>query len=243
MISLHNVSKSFDNINVINDVSLQVIQGRNTVIMGRSGAGKSVLLKLILRLLEPDSGEIKIDNLCLNKISKSELNQLRLRFGTVFQSAALFDSMSVADNVGIGLRFLKRQSESEINKKVNECLDMVELNNIRDKYPMQLSGGMRKRVGLARAVAMDPEFILYDEPTTGLDPVTSRSIAKLIRKLQNELNVTSVIVSHDLQTIFNVADKVILLNEGKFCFNGTVEAIKSSDNPIVMEFISDMISD
>ncbi len=237
MIEIENIHKSFNNHEVLRGISLRVEQGKNTVVMGKSGAGKSVLLKLILRLLWPDEGRIIVDGVDVFELSKRELNRLRLKFGMLFQSAALFDSLTVYDNVGIGLRFLKRMQEDEMREKILQCLEMVELEDVSDKYPSELSGGMRKRVGLARAMAMDPQYILYDEPTTGLDPITSDAIANLIRKLQRELKITSVIVTHDLRTASIVGDKIALLNDGVFCFTGTVEEMLESDNPMVQQFV------
>ncbi len=237
MIVIKNVWKAFTTHQVLRGVNLQVKDGRTLVVLGKSGVGKSVLLRLILRLMDPDRGSIYIDDREIGKLQRRDMNAIRLRFGMLFQSSALFDSMNVFDNVSIGLHSLTDQSEAVIAGKVKECLTMVGLEGVEDEFPAELSGGMRKRVGLARAVAMNPAYLLYDEPTTGLDPVMTESIAQIIRKLQRELHVTSVVVTHDLQTAFTVADRMALLHEGEIVFDGTVEEIRNSGDPIVQEFI------
>jgi len=237
MIEIKNLHKSFSDLNVLNGVSIDVEEGQSVVVMGKSGVGKSVLLKLITRLLFPDAGEIIIDGENLNQLHGKALDKCRLKFGMLFQSAALFDSLNICDNVGIGLRAYNRFSDAEINRITRESLERVGLNNVGEKYPAELSGGMRKRVGLARVVAMKPKYILYDEPTTGLDPVTSAQIAKMIKTMQDDLKVTSIIVTHDIPTGFFLADKIVLLDQGNFSFTGSVEEMKNSSIESVVDFI------
>ncbi len=239
MITIENIHKAFGSQVVLNGVSMEIPHGQSVVVMGKSGVGKSVLLKLIMRLLAPDEGRIIIDDHDINTLTNQEMDVLRLKFGMLFQSAALFDSMNVADNVGIGLRTFNRMTEAELDEITTHCLELVGLTEVGQKYPAELSGGMRKRVGLARAVAMNPRYILYDEPTTGLDPVTSAQISELIKKLQRDLEVTSIIVTHDIPTGFYLADQIALLNEGNFSFLGSVEEMKRSENELVRQFIGE----
>ncbi len=217
---------------------MDVHDGQTMVVMGKSGTGKSVLLKLITRLLYPDSGRIFIDDDDLGTLSGKSLDKCRLKFGMLFQSAALFDSLNIYDNVGIGLRAYNRYSESEIKSITADSLEKVGLSDVGDKYPAELSGGMRKRVGLARVMAIKPKYILYDEPTTGLDPVTSAQIAKLIKEVQSDPNITSIIVTHDIPTGFFLADQIVLLDNGNFSFTGSVEEMKNSQLESVQDFIS-----
>ncbi len=238
MITITNLHKSFGDLNVLNGVSLDINDGQSVVVMGKSGQGKSVLLKLITRLLFPDSGQIIIDGDDLGTLSGQGLDNCRLKFGMLFQSAALFDSLNICDNVGIGLRAYNRYSDSEIDRITADSLDRVGLTDVGSKYPSELSGGMRKRVGLARVVAMKPKYILYDEPTTGLDPVTSAQIARLIKEMQDDLKVTSIIVTHDIPTGFFLADQIVLLDQGNFSFTGSVEEMKNSQLSSVKDFIS-----
>ena len=238
MIEIKNLHKSFGDLNVLNGVSIQVEDGQSLVVMGKSGQGKSVLLKLITRLLYPDSGNIYIDDEDLNSLNAKQLGECRLKFGMLFQSAALFDSLNIYDNVGIGLKAYNRYSEGEIQIITQDSLERVGLANVGEMFPAQLSGGMRKRVGLARVVAMKPKYILYDEPTTGLDPVTSAQIAILVKEMQDDLNVTSIIVTHDIPTGFFLADKIVLLDQGNFSFVGNVEEMRKSELKSVQDFIS-----
>lgn len=238
MIEIKNLHKAFSDLVVLNGVNLEVQDGQSVVVMGKSGQGKSVLLKLITRLLYPDSGKIFVDGEDLGTLSGKALDNTRLKFGMLFQSAALFDSLNICDNVGIGLRAYNRYTESEISAITLESLDRVGLTDVGEKFPSQLSGGMRKRVGLARVVAMKPKYILYDEPTTGLDPVTSAQIARLIKEMQDEMKVTSIIVTHDIPTGFFLADQVVLLDRGNFSFSGSVKEMKNSSLESVKDFIS-----
>ena len=238
MIEIQNLHKSFDKLVVLNGIDLLVEDGQSVVVMGKSGQGKSVLLKLITRLLYPDQGSILIDGEELGHMHGKSLAACRLKFGMLFQSAALFDSMNIYDNVGIGLRASNRYSDTEIRRISEESLTRVGLEDVGEKFPAELSGGMRKRVGLARVVAMRPQYILYDEPTTGLDPVTSAQIAHMIKELQTDLDVTSIIVTHDIPTGFFLADKIVLLDQGNFSFSGSVEEMQDSPLASVQDFIS-----
>ncbi len=238
MIQIKNLHKAFKDLVVLNGINIDIEDGRSTVILGKSGQGKSVLLKLITRLLYPDSGNIYIDGEDLGLLTGKYLDACRLKFGMLFQSAALFDSLNVFDNIGIGLKAHNLFSESEINSITSESLDRVGLSEVGEKFPAQLSGGMRKRVGLARVFAMKPQYILYDEPTTGLDPVTSAQIAKMIKEMQEDLKVTSVIVTHDIPTGFFLADQIVLLDQGNFSFSGSVKDMRNSPLDSVQEFIS-----
>jgi len=238
MIEIKNLHKSFGELNVLNGVNIDVDTGQSLVVMGKSGQGKSVLLKLITRLLYPDAGNIYIDGEDLGSLNSKQLGVCRLKFGMLFQSAALFDSLNICDNVGIGLRAYNRYSDSEIDSITKDSLERVGLIDVGQKFPAQLSGGMRKRVGLARVVAMKPKYILYDEPTTGLDPVTSAQIASLIKEMQDDLNVTSIIVTHDIPSGFFLADKIVLLDQGNFSFVGSVEEMRKSELKSVQAFIS-----
>ncbi len=237
MIEIKNLKISFGDLNVLDGINLKINEGQTTVVLGKSGQGKSVLLKLITRLLYPDSGQIIIDGENLGTLFGKDLDKARLKFGMLFQSAALFDSLNIYDNVGIGLRAHNRYSESEISSIVKDSLIRVGLYDVGEKYPAQLSGGMRKRVGLARVVAMKPKYILYDEPTTGLDPVTSAQIAKLIKEMHEDPNITSIIVTHDIPTGFFLADQIVLLDQGNFSFTGSVEEMKNSPLESVQDFI------
>ena len=222
---------------MLSDLSLSVRRGETLVIMGRSGAGKSVILKHMVGLLNPDRGAVLFDGRRLDRMRRAELQQARKRMGMLFQSSALFDSMTVAENVSLGLRKHTRLGEKEIAAKVEAKLAAVGLAGIEQKMPAELSGGMRKRVGLARAIAMDPELILYDEPTTGLDPITADAINNLIIETRDKFGVTSVVVTHDVNTVLKVGSTVALLNEGKIIFSGTPAELKSTDNPYVRQFL------
>ncbi len=237
MIAIKGVSKRFESQQVLAGIDLSIQTGENLVVLGLSGVGKSVLLKLIIGLLQPDEGTIEIDGREITKMKYGQLAELRKRFGMLFQSAALFDSMTVGENVGLALREHTRKPEREIREIVAQKLRLVGLDGIEDKKPSDLSGGMRKRVGLARAIAMDPDYILYDEPTTGLDPVTAEQINLLIRDVQKQLNVTSIVVTHDMKSAYTVGDRMCLLYEGRIRFEGTPEEIQNSRDPLVRQFI------
>jgi len=231
------VWKSFVRKSVLRGVDLEIEPGETIVIMGRSGCGKSVLLKHIVGLLQPDRGRILIDGEDITTLSRKHLYILRMRFGMVFQGAALFDSLSVGENVGLALREHTNKTDEEINRIVEQRLEMVGLEGVSDKHPAELSGGMKKRVGFARAIAMDPECVLYDEPTTGLDPIMADVINNLIIKLATELSITSVVVTHDLASAYKVADRIAMLHDGKIIFLGTPGQLRSTDDPYVRQFI------
>jgi phospholipid/cholesterol/gamma-HCH transport system ATP-binding protein len=239
MIEIKNLKKSFGSNEVLKGVNLNIEKGKTTVIIGASGCGKSVLLKHIIGLLRPDEGEIWIDGEEITKMHEKELYVIRNKFGFLFQGAALFDSMTVAENIGLGLSENTNLPQEEINKIVTEKLGLVDLKSIETLKPSELSGGMKKRVGLARALACNPEFILYDEPTTGLDPVSSDSIDHLIHSLaKNELlKVSSIVVTHDIFSVYEVADRVAMMYNGIIHFEGTPEDLEKTDDKIVREFL------
>ncbi|MGH2575505.1 MAG: ABC transporter ATP-binding protein [Ignavibacteria bacterium] len=218
-------------------MNLNIEKGKTTVIIGSSGCGKSVLLKHIIGLLKPDEGEILIDGEDITKMSEKELYRIRNKFGFLFQSSALFDSMTVAENVGLGLVENNGLPQGEIDKIVAEKLELVDLEGIQNQKPSELSGGMKKRVGLARALACSPEFILYDEPTTGLDPITSVSIDALIDNLAKKLKVTSIVVTHDIFSVYQVADTVAMMYDGVIHFEGSPKELETTKDSIVREFL------
>lgn len=237
MIQIKDVYKSFRENHVLRGVDLTINKGETIVIIGRSGCGKSVLLKLIMGLMKPDEGKIFINEDDITFWNDNQLNKLRQKFGMLFQASALFDSMTVDENVGLGLREHTKLPEDEIRQKVKEKLKLVGLSEIEEKKPAELSGGMKKRVGLARAIAMDPEYVLYDEPTTGLDPIMADVINELIINLRNTLSITSIAVTHDIVSAYKIADRIAMLYEGKIVFIGTPEEVKNTDNPVVRQFI------
>ena len=236
-VSLRNVRKAFGRNVILDDVSLEVREGETMAVIGGSGVGKSVLLKTIVGLLTPDAGAVVVDERNVNALPREELYELRRRVGYVFQFAALFDSMTVAENVAMGLRRIRDMSEEQIEARVAESLLRVELEGFEARYPGQLSGGQRKRVGLARAIATRPKYLLYDEPTTGLDPVTTAVIDRLIQKMDRELGVTSVVITHDMQSAYRIADRIAMLHKGKIRFVGTPAEIQAVEDPIVRAFI------
>lgn len=219
------------------DLNLTIPSGQTTVIIGRSGGGKSVLLKHIMGLIRPDSGEIWIDGEEINRLKEKDLYRVRKRFGMLFQEGALFDSMSVGDNVAFPVREHKRMSLAEIEKLVCEKLSLVGLSGIEEKMPSELSGGMRKRVALARAMALDPDIMLFDEPTTGLDPIMSAAIDHLIIETQKRFQMTCVVISHDIQSVFRIAHNIAMLYEGKIIEGGTPEVFRQSSNKIIQDFL------
>lgn len=235
MIILENLTKAFGTRTILNGLSLEIPDGQNTVVIGGSGAGKSVTLKLIVGLLEPDGGRILVDDEDVQELDRDQLTALRGRIGYVFQFAALFDSMTVAENIRMGLA-KRGLGEDLIRQRVEESLAVVDLSGTEDKLPAELSGGMRKRVGIARAIALKPRYILYDEPTTGLDPVTSAVMDQLIIRTR-DLGVTGLVVTHDMRTAFTVADRVAMLYQGAIRQVGTVEQIRTSDDAVVRQFI------
>ena len=239
MIELRNIHKRFGQQVVLDGVDFIVNEGETVALLGPSGTGKSVLLKHIIGLIRPDSGDIIVDDQDVCRLKRRDLATLRSRIGYVFQNGALFDSMDVYENVRLGISDeAKYQDEDYSRARVAECLKLVNLTpETMDKYPAQLSGGMRKRVGIARAIAGSPKYLLYDEPTSGLDPVNADVIDGLVRRLDNELGVTSVMVTHDVRGAFRVADRLALLTGGKIVQQGTQEEFLSSQNPKVKEFL------
>jgi len=236
-IVMEGVSKSFGPKQVLTETDLLIHKGETLVVIGRSGEGKSVLLKHIVRLLEPDKGRIWVEGEEVSEMEMSDLMEMRKKFGFLFQGAALFDSMDICKNVGLMLEEHSGWSMDKIKDRACECLALVGLTDSDDKLPSELSGGMKKRAALARAIVMEPEYILYDEPTTGLDPITGDAINELIIKLQKELGVTSIIVTHDMASAFKVADRMAMLSRGKIVFTGTVDQVRSTDHPMVRQFI------
>lgn len=237
MIKLINLKKMFGTNVILNDISMQIPDGQKLAVIGPSGCGKSTLLRLLIRLTEPDSGSISIDGTEVTLLKEEHLMKVRSKIGMVFQGSALFDSMSVYENIAFGLRLNPALTESQIKKKVSEKLEMVDLPGIEALMPSELSGGMQKRISLARAIASDPKIILYDEPTTGLDPVTSTTIEDLINKLSRELSATSIVVTHQLTTVFRTCDRIVMLHEGHFIETGNVEQTQNTNDPIVKNFI------
>src|ERR687890_2740188 len=237
MIQLVDVHKSFGPKRVLDGFTLDVVEGETMVIIGYSGTGKSVAIKHIVGLLEPDAGTVFVDGLEVPTLPRRELYKLRARIGYVFQFAALFDSMSVGENVAMGLRKQNELDEREISDRVNEALDLVDLPDAAPRFPAELSGGMRKRVGIARAIALRPKYILYDEPTTGLDPVTSAVIDKLMVRMREKLGVTGVVITHDMRSAYTVGTRIAMLYEGRARWEGTVDEIRQTDDPIVRQFI------
>jgi len=237
MIEINDIFKSFGGNQVLRGVDLTINKGETMVILGRSGCGKSVLLKLIMGLLKPDSGKIFVNGDEITSLNDNQLNKLRQKFGMLFQASALFDSMTVDENVGLALREHTKLSDEEVKQKVTEKLKMVGLSRVEQVKPAELSGGMKKRVGLARAIAMDPKYVLYDEPTTGLDPIMADVINELIVNLRNTLSITSIAVTHDIVSAYKIADRIAMLYEGKIIFIGTPDQVRNTENPVVRQFI------
>jgi phospholipid/cholesterol/gamma-HCH transport system ATP-binding protein len=237
MIELKDVYKSFGAKKVLEGFSLVVPEGETMVIIGYSGTRKSVAIKHIVGLLEPDAGEVWVDGLRVDQLSRKDLYQLRRQIGYVFQFAALFDSMTVGENVAMGLRKQGELTEAEITDRVNEALSLVDLPDDTSRMPSELSGGMRKRVGIARAIALRPKYILYDEPTTGLDPVTAATIDALMVRMRQQLNVTGIVITHDMRSAYTVGTRIAMLYEGKVRATGTIDEIQHSTDPIVRQFI------
>jgi phospholipid/cholesterol/gamma-HCH transport system ATP-binding protein len=238
MIEIINLCKSFGDHKVLDNLNLSIKTGETTVIIGRSGCGKSVLLKHIIGLLKPDYGQVLVDGKDVTRMDEKELSALRLNFGMLFQGAALFDSLNVLENVGFNLIEHTNASAKEIKKAVKESLALVGLKGIENKKPAELSGGMRKRVGLARAICMRPQIMLYDEPTTGVDPIMGDAVNELVKELHNKLKVTGIAVTHDMTSAYKIADRIAMLYNGKIIANGTPEEIKSTKDPIVRQFIT-----
>jgi phospholipid/cholesterol/gamma-HCH transport system ATP-binding protein len=238
LIELRHVSKRFGRLVVLDDLSLSIEAGKCLVVIGASGTGKSVLLKHIVGLLRPDSGEVWYDGKRIDNLRERDLMTVRTDFGFLFQMGALFDSMTVEENVAFPINEHSDKTEDEARQIATQKLALVGLRESGRKLPAELSGGQRKRVALARAIALDPKVILYDEPTTGLDPIRSDVINELIVKLQKELKVTSIVVTHDMASAFKVADRIVMLHQGKIVFDGTPEEIRATKDPIVHHFVN-----
>lgn len=238
MIELINLCKAFDEHVVLDNTNLTIEDGETIVVIGRSGAGKSVILKHIIGLMKPDSGQVIIDGQDVTKLGGKELNELRLKFGMLFQGAALFDSLNVRDNVAFNLIEHTKMDAASIDKRVAECLEMVGLKGIEGLKPSELSGGMKKRVGLARAICMNPKIILYDEPTTGVDPIMADAVNDLIKNLQSKLKTTAVAVTHDMTSAYKIADRIAMLYKGRIVEVGTPDQIRNTTDPLVKQFIT-----
>ncbi len=236
-IELKGVQKYFGDELVLRNVNLSVHEGETIVVIGRSGCGKTVMIKHILGLFKPDKGRVFVDGEDITDLTEHQLYRIRKKFGFLFQSSALLDSLTVGENVGLGLTELSTFSPSEISRIVAEKLEMVGMSGVENYMPADLSGGMKKRVGLARAIVMEPEIIMYDEPTTGLDPIMADSINELIIYLRNRLNITSVVVTHDMTSVRKVADRVAMMYQGEIIFDGAVEDLDSTDNEVVRQFV------
>jgi len=237
MIEVRDLFKAFGANPVLQGVNLKIDTGESVVIIGRSGGGKSILLKHLIGLLQPDSGAVLVDGEDISHKSERQLLRVRQKFGMLFQGAALFDSMTVAENVGFPLRRERKWTEQEINDKVDEALSMVHLPGTQKQKPAELSGGMRKRVGLARAIVYRPQIVLYDEPTTGLDPVTSAVIDTLMIRMREKLGVTGIVITHDMRSAYTVGSRIAMLYEGRVRQVGTVDEIKHTTDPLVRQFI------
>lgn len=237
MIDIIDVHKSFGNKHVLRGVNLKINKGESIVVIGGSGSGKTVLLKHIIGLLRPDKGTVIVDSMELSRLNENELNELRKKFGMLFQASALFDSMSVWENVGFGLKRHTKLTDKEIKEIAIEKLKLVGLVGVENLMPSELSGGMRKRVGLARAIAMEPEILLYDEPTTGVDPIMADAINDLIIEMREKLKITSVAITHDIKSAYKVAYRIAMLYNGVIIETGTPEEIRNTSNPIVRQFI------
>ena len=238
MIEAQNISKSFGNNTVLRDVSFKVAEGESLAIIGRSGTGKSVLLKHLIGLLMPDDGTVRVRGVEINNMLERELLDVRRQFGMLFQGAALFDSMNVAENIAFPLRRAGETDEAEIQQRVSEMLSLVEMPGVESKLLSELSGGMRKRVGLARAIVHRPAIILYDEPTTGLDPVVSDSIDQLILRVRDQFNITSIIITHDMRSARRIGQRIIYLGDGQVYLDATAEEVFNSKDLLVSQFVN-----
>lgn len=238
MIEIKNLKKSFDDNLIWKDVSFNISDGETVAIIGRSGCGKSVLMKHLNALMYPDEGEVIIDGKNIFELQYANLRKIRQRFGVLFQGSALFDSINTFDNVAFPLQYFSDFSDDKIEKKVMESLEMVNLEEAADQDTADLSGGMRRRVALARAIVLQPDFLIYDEPTTGLDPQTSEEINNLIVNMADNLNITSIVVTHDIHSVLEVADKVVFLEDQKLAWEGTLEEMQQTDDKQLLDFIT-----
>lgn len=237
MIQVEHISKAFDGAAVLKDISFEVREAETLAIIGRSGSGKSVLLKHLIGLVKPDEGRVCVDDTDVNQLSYKDLQKLRRRFGVLFQGGALFDSMNTFENVAFPLRRFSSMNEQEIRQQVKRCLEVVQLPDVDAKRTSDLSGGMKKRVALARAIALEPQYILYDEPTSGLDPETSNKIDQLISRLADRLNITGIVVTHDMHSVLSVADRALFLHEGRIHWTGTIDDLHETDDKILRTFV------
>jgi phospholipid/cholesterol/gamma-HCH transport system ATP-binding protein len=238
VIEVKNLYKSYGEKGVLSDINLSVSHGQSVAVVGKSGAGKSVLLRCLIGLVKPDEGTIYVDNKLINTMNFQQLQSIRSKIGMVFQFGALFDSMTVGENISLALQKLTKLNDDEIRGRLHNALVEVGMEDTEDLMPAELSGGMKKRVGIARAIAIKPAYLFYDEPTTGLDPVMTDIINRLIRKFQDTGNVTSVIVTHEMRTVYDVADRIILLHEGNIQYDGSPDTIDNVDDPVVQQFIT-----
>jgi phospholipid/cholesterol/gamma-HCH transport system ATP-binding protein len=238
VIEVRDLWKTFGGNQVLRGVWLQMLPGTTTVVLGASGSGKTVLMKHIMGLFKPDRGEVIVDGENISAMDRQQLSKFRTRMGMVFQNSALFDSLTVGENVAFPLREHTKLSEEEIQKRVRDTLAIVELHGVEDKYPAELSGGMRKRVGLARAIVREPKIVLYDEPTTGLDPLTTESVDEMIIGAREKLHVTSVVISHDIGSAFHIGDHIAMLHEGKIVEEGPPEKLRHSQEPHTQRFLA-----
>ncbi len=241
MIRIEKLKKYFDDKVVLKNVNLSINKGETLVIIGQSGCGKTVLLKSIIGLIQPDGGHIFVDDVEITTLNRKKLFHYREKFGMLFQNSALFDSMTVEENIGLALKEHTKLSAEEIQKRVEKKLAVVGLSGINDKMPSELSGGMKKRVGLARAIIMDPEFVLFDEPTTGLDPIVADTINDLIIKTSKELGITSIVVTHDMYSALKVGDRIVMLHSGQIVFEDTPAKMRKSNHPMVKAFMKSYI--
>ena len=237
MIQVQDLQKSFDDKLVLRDIDLEIYEGETLAIIGRSGSGKSVLMKHLIGLLSPSAGRVLVDSVDINAISYRELRKIRQQFGVLFQGGALFDSMDAFDNVAFPLRTFTDLTEDEIRHEVDQCLSVVQLQDVGPKKPSELSGGMQKRVALARAIALKPRYIIYDEPTSGLDPETSNTIDDLIRDLSEQMNATSIVVTHDMHSVLSIADRAAFLHQGYMHWVGTIDELHEADDDILRAFV------
>jgi len=238
MIKVSNIHKSFNDKIILNGIDFQINRGECVVIIGKSGSGKSVLLKHLLGLINPDNGYIEIDGDSLTDLKYNQLQKIRSKIGMVFQSGALFDSLTVNENIEIALNRLTDLNDMDLQLRINECLDEVGMRDTNQLMPSELSGGMKKRVGIARAISFKPDYLFYDEPTTGLDPIMSNTINKLISKFNKNTRITSLVITHSMKTVFEVADRVLMLHNGKIYFNGSVNDIKNSKDSVISSFVN-----
>ena len=244
ILEIRNLTKNFGTNLVLDNISLKIEEGKTTVVIGPSGCGKTVLVKHLIVLLRPNSGEVFFKNRRIDNLNENELNKIRTHYGFLFQGGALFDSLSVLENIIFPLRqHCKITNWREVEELVKAKLSMVGLDGFQNYYPSNLSGGQRKRVALARAIALNPEIILYDEPTTGLDPIRSDIISELILKLQRELDATTIVVTHDMTSAYKIADRIIMLHNGKIVADGDTDHIRKHPHPVVQQFIQGQVSE